>query len=64
MLKHKHADRRRQITLCASSINFTEQFCHPHAVQTSDVFKLSPERGFKSDARLVAIKPDRMFSVG
>jgi len=58
MLKHKNADRRRQIAPVARTVNSSNQFRQRHAFEMSDFFELAPESIFKADAGFVSIKYD------
>jgi hypothetical protein len=64
MLKHKKADRGRQIALFAHSVNSTDQFRQRHVFEMSDFFEPSPEGIFKADAGFMSIQHDGTFNHG
>ena len=64
MLKHKKADRGRQIALLAHSVNSTDQFRQGHVFEMSDFFELSPKSLFKADAGFMSIQHDGTFNHG
>ena len=61
VVKNKQADRRRQIALCARTLDLADQFRQRQLPGMRDVFQLSPEGIFKADAGLVSINDDGPF---
>jgi hypothetical protein len=64
VLEHKETNRRRQIVLCARSINSGDQFRQLHALEMSDFFEVIPKGIFKANAGFVSIYYDGPFSDG
>jgi hypothetical protein len=64
MLKHKNANRRRQIALLPLSVDCTDQIRDCHALGTGDVFEATPESIFKANAGFASIELDGTLNHG